>query len=78
MVRDAEAISNVDLSATQTVRRLLEELSGKGVGVVFGRVNPYLLADMRGHRIAELIGEGRLFPTLHEALDAIRAEGAQV
>jgi sulfate permease, SulP family len=57
---------------------LLEELSGKGVGVVFGRVNPYLLADMRRHRIAELIGEGRLFATLHEALDAIRAEGAQV
>ena len=57
-VLDAEAISNVDLSAAQTVRRLLEELSGKGVSVVFGRVNPYLLADMRRHRIAELIGEG--------------------
>jgi SulP family sulfate permease len=57
---------------------LLEELSGKGVGVIFGRVNPHLLADMRRHRIAELIGDGRLFATLHEALDAIRAEGAQV
>jgi hypothetical protein len=33
---------------------------------------------MRRHRIAELIGEGRLFATLHETLDAIRAEGAQV
>jgi hypothetical protein len=61
--------SNVDLSAAQTVRRFLEELSGKGVSVVFGRV-------IR-HRIAELIGEG-LFATLHEALEAIRAEGAQV
>jgi SulP family sulfate permease len=78
LVLDAEAISNVDLSAAQTVRRLLEELSGKGVRVVFGRVSPYLLADIRRHRIAELIGEGRIFPTLHEALDAIRAEGARV
>jgi hypothetical protein len=30
---------------------------------------------MRRHR---MIGEGRLFATLREALDAIRAEGAQV
>ena len=49
-------------SRAQTVRKVLEELSGKGVGVVFGRVNPYLLADMRRHRITELIGEGDSSP----------------
>ena len=62
LVLEAEAISNVDLSAGQTVRKVLEELSGKGASVVFGRVNPDHLADMRRHRIAELTGEGDSSP----------------
>jgi SulP family sulfate permease len=75
LLLDAEAIGDMDLSAAQTVRSLLEYLDRKGVRVVFGRVNPYLLSDMRRHRIAEAVGEERIFPTLHQALDAIRAEG---
>ena len=75
LVFDAEAIGDVDLSAAQTVRKLLEDLNRKGVRVVFGRVNRYLLSDIRRHRISAVIGDGRIFPTLHEALDAIRAEG---
>ena len=75
LVFDAEAIGDVDLSAAQTVRKLLEDLNRKGVSVVFGRVNRYLLSDFRRHRISAVIGDGRIFPTLHEALDAIRAEG---
>jgi SulP family sulfate permease len=72
---DAEAVADIDLSAAQTVRRLLEDLSSKGVRVFFGRVNPYLLSDLRRHRIAAALGAGRIFPNLHEALDAIRADG---
>jgi sulfate permease, SulP family len=75
LLLDAEAIGDVDLSAAQNVRSLLEDLSRKGVRVVFGRVNRYLLSDMRRHRIAAVIGDGRILPTLHEALDAIRADG---
>jgi SulP family sulfate permease len=75
LLLDAEAIGDVDLSAAQTVRGLLDDLSRKGVRVVFGRVNPYLLSDMRRHGVAEAVGESRIFPTLHEAVDAIRAEG---
>ncbi len=74
-VIDAEAISDMDLSAGQTVGALLEELAGKGVRVVFGRVSPYLLADLRRHGIAAALGEERIFGSLHEALDAIRADG---
>jgi sulfate permease, SulP family len=75
LLLDAEAIGDVDLSAAQTVRGLLDDLSRKGIRVVFGRVNPYLLSDMRRHGVAEAVGESRIFPTLHEAVDAIRAEG---
>ena len=78
LLLDAEAIGNVDLSAAQTIRTLLEDLNRKGVRIVFGRVNPYLLSDLRRHRIAAVIGEGLIFPTLHEAVDAIRAEGMQI
>ena len=78
LLLDAEAIGNVDLSAAQTIRTLLEDLNRKGVRIVFGRVNPYLLSDLRRHRIAVVIGEGRIFPTLHEAVDAVRAEGMQI
>ena len=74
-VIDAQAIGDIDLSAAQTVRALLEELSRKGVRVVLARVNPYLFSDLRRHRIAAIVGEGRIFASLHEALDAIRAEG---
>lgn len=74
-VFDAEAIGDLDLSAALIVRSLLEELSRKGVEVVFGRVSPYLLSDLRRHRVAAAIGEDRIFASLHEALGAVRAAG---
>jgi sulfate permease, SulP family len=77
-VVDAEAITDIDLSAADTVRHLIEELSGKGVSLRFGRVSAYLLSDMERHHIAALIGEGRVSATLHEALEAIAREGAQI
>jgi len=75
LVFDAEAIVDLDLSAAQTLRTLLEELSSRQVHVFFGRVSPYLLSDMRRHRVVAPLGEGRIFPSLHEALDAARADG---
>jgi hypothetical protein len=41
--------------------------------LVFGRVNA-----LWRHWFAEVIGEGRIFPTLREALDAVRLEGAPI
>ena len=75
---DAEAIADIDLSAARSVRVLIEDLSRQGVRVLLGRVSPFLLADMRRHHIAELIGEGSIFPTLHQALDVVRAEGGEL
>jgi len=47
-------------------------LNRLGVKLVFGRVNPYLRADMDRHGITAAIGEGSIFNTLHEALAAVR------
>jgi SulP family sulfate permease len=71
-VVDAGAITDLDYSAARSVRDLIEDLDRRGVQLVFGRVNPYLRADMDRHGITTAIGEGRIFNTLHEALAAVR------
>jgi sulfate permease, SulP family len=71
-VVDAGAITNIDYSAAQSLRDLLDELVHQGVGIIFGRVRPSLRSDMDRHRVTAVIGETRVFATLHEALAAVR------
>jgi MFS superfamily sulfate permease-like transporter len=72
---DAGAITDIDFSAAQSVRTLLDDLAQRGVGLVFARVNPYLRSDMDRHGITAAAGETRLFATLHEAIAAARGDG---
>ncbi|HSZ09078.1 MAG TPA: SulP family inorganic anion transporter [Steroidobacteraceae bacterium] len=65
---DAAAITDIDYSASQSLLELLEELERQKVSMVFGRVNYYLRSDMDRHGITAVIGEGGIFPTLHEAI----------
>ena len=67
---DAGAITDVDYSAAQTLRDLIDELARQEVGMIFGRVNPYLRSDMDRHGITAVLGETRIFATLHEAIAA--------
>ena len=69
---DAGAITDIDYSAAQSVRDLLEDLARQSVAVVFARVSPYLRSDMDRHHITAAIGEMRIFTTLHEAIAAVR------
>jgi SulP family sulfate permease len=69
---DAGPITDIDYSAAQTLRDLLEDLSRQGVGVIFARVSPYLRADLDRYRITTAIGETWIFSTLHEAIAAVR------
>jgi len=71
-VVDAGAVTDLDYSAARTVRELCEELTRSGVTLVFARVSDYLRADMDRHGITAAIGAARIFPTLHEALEAVR------
>jgi sulfate permease, SulP family len=72
LIVDAGAITDIDYSAAQSMRDLLEDLAHKGVGMVFARVSPYLRSDMDRHQITAAIGEARIFTTLHEAIVAVR------
>ena len=69
---DAGAITDIDYSAAQSIRDLLEDLARQGVSVVFARVSPYLRSDMDRHGITTTTGEPRIFATLHEAIAAVR------
>jgi MFS superfamily sulfate permease-like transporter len=69
---DAGAITDIDYSAAQSIRDLLDELARKRVCMIFARVNPYLRSDMDRHGITAAAGETRIFATLHEALAAVR------
>jgi high affinity sulfate transporter 1 len=69
---DAGAITDIDYSAAQSVRDLLDDLRHKGVKVVFARVSPYLQSDMDRHGVTAVLGETQIFTTLHEAIAAVR------
>ena len=69
---DAGAITDIDYSAAQSIRDLLDDLARQQVGMVFARVSPYLRSDMDRHHITAAIGETRIFTTLHEAIAAVR------
>jgi MFS superfamily sulfate permease-like transporter len=68
---DAGAITDIDYSAAQSIRDLLEDLARQGVSMVFARVSPYLRSDMDRHGITAATGEPRIFATLHEAIAAV-------
>jgi high affinity sulfate transporter 1 len=75
LIVDAGAVTDIDYSAAKSIRDLLDDLARQKVGVVFGRVSPYLRSDMDRHRITAAIGEARIFTTLHEAILEVRSGG---
>ncbi|MDA8092909.1 MAG: SulP family inorganic anion transporter [Betaproteobacteria bacterium] len=67
-VIDAAAITDLDYSAGRSVNALCQELAGRGIEILFARVNPYLRADMDRHGVTAVIGANHVYRTLHEAL----------
>jgi SulP family sulfate permease len=65
---DCGAITDIDYSAAQSMRELLNDLAARHVVVIFGRVNRYMRSDMERHCITPVIGETRICATLHEAI----------
>jgi sulfate permease, SulP family len=74
LVLDAGAITSVDYSAARVVRELQNDLLRAGVALVLVHAPASLQADLKRHRVQEVIGADHIFDTLHEALGAIRAQ----
>ena len=67
-VVDVAAITDMDYSASCTVRDLCEQLKKEQVEMIFARVNRYLNDDLLRQGIADYIGTDHIFSTLHQAL----------
>ena len=67
-VIEAGAITDLDYSAACSLRELCDDLTRRGVGLVFAEVSPYLRADMDRYGLTAVIGETHFVPTLHQAL----------
>lgn len=71
-VLNAEANVDIDLTAADALRDVVDELQRDGVVVALARVKQELLPDLRAAGIIEKIGDGRVFPTLPTAVEAFR------
>ncbi|WP_408887897.1 SulP family inorganic anion transporter [Novacetimonas maltaceti] len=73
LVVDASAITDIDFSAASDLRDLFTALRARGVTVIFGRVSPYLRADMDRHRITPVVEPANIHAQLHTAVAAAEA-----
>ena len=74
LVVDAGAITSVDYSAARVLRELQDDLLRAGVVMLLVHAPASLQADLKRHRVEEVIGADHIFDTLHEALGAIGAQ----
>jgi SulP family sulfate permease len=70
LVVDAEAITNVDYTAAQTVRQLQKELVARGVVLIFARAPLSLRSDLDRHLLTPVIGPAQFFDRIHDATAA--------
>ena len=70
VVVDAGAIANVDYTAAWIVRRLQQDLRGRGIELIFAHVELDLAPDLKRHRLTEGPDQIRVFDSLHEMLAA--------
>lgn len=70
-VVDAGAITHIDYSAARVVEGLHRDLLDRGITVLLVHTELSLRADLRRHRLTDVIGADHIFDTLHQALAAI-------
>jgi len=75
-VIDAGAITDIDYSAAGALRDLLAELKEKRIDVVMGRVGAGLRGALERHGIVEALSAENIFPTLHQALQAVGVDSS--
>ena len=74
LVVDAGAITSVDYSAARVLRELQDDLLRAGVVMLLVHAPASLQADLKRHRVEEVIGADHIFDSLHEALTAIHEQ----
>ena len=73
LIVDAEAITNIDYSASRMIRQLHAQLRQNGIEFALGRVAASLHSDLIRHHLVEVIGSHRIYFRLHDAVAAFAA-----
>ena len=71
LVLDAGAITSVDYSAARVLHDLQQDLISRSIALVLVHTESSLRADLKRHRLSDIIGADHIFDTLREALAAI-------
>ncbi|HEY3857690.1 MAG TPA: sulfate permease [Verrucomicrobiae bacterium] len=67
---DAQAITDIDVTAVETLHALRAELNNKGIKMKFAHANPPLRALLERTGLAKEIGEENFFASVHECIKA--------
>jgi MFS superfamily sulfate permease-like transporter len=76
VVFDGEGQDDLDLTSAQVLKGLVAELSSGGVAVYFVSVHAPVLERARQTGLLEAIGEGRVVPTIDQAVRTIEAQAS--
>jgi MFS superfamily sulfate permease-like transporter len=72
----AEPVTDVDLTAADMLRELLEELDAAGITLVWGELKDPVKDRLKQYGLFERIGGERFFPTIGSVVDGyVRATG---
>lgn len=74
VVVDAEAMTHMDYSAARVVKGLMKNLDEAGVTLAFARAPWDLRSDCNRHHVTDVIGPGRFFNRLHDAIAAFEGQ----
>ena len=75
LVLDAQAITDIDVTAAEMLHVLHRELKDKGVWLKFAHANRPLLALLEDTGLAREIGPESFFPSVHECVAAFSKAG---
>jgi SulP family sulfate permease len=70
---DAQAITDIDVTAAETLHGLHEELKQKGIALKIAHANPPLRAILERTGLAGELGEDSFFPSVHECVAAFQS-----
>jgi len=73
-VLNADAILEIDMTAVDMLKELHQELLDRQITFAMARVKQDLYLQLKRAGLIKLIGQERIYPTLHTAIDAFQAD----
>jgi MFS superfamily sulfate permease-like transporter len=70
VIVDAEAVTNIDYSASRVIAQLNQQLSEAGIALGFARMPASAAADFQRHQLADVIPPSIIFDSLHQSVQA--------